>query len=222
MGEGVREGTHVCDFVSYKDMVFICSTCGLRHQCGSDVCEHLFFNEDFTSVCRLTGLCFEQRQCEAYIDTEKGLANIEVPTYHPRVKRDQQVKNRTMEYAFILQLIVKMEFMTQLSAPQVRNLVNKIADLWAEFVDCAREKGMYIHRKDKRCFVVAILFSLNSGICSSGGQVVMAHPQFELLKLNKKKSYGCFKVSDIRYGQKLIMKVFDGHMTANVVRVASL
>jgi hypothetical protein len=208
---------HTCDFVPRGDLLFVCDGCGASHQCGTDRCEHLFFNQDFTSVCRLTGLCFEQRQCEAYIDAEKGLVNIEVPTYHPRVKRDQQVKNRAMDYNYIFRLISLMDFPTPCAPEEIRTLVNQICELWCEFVSCAKEKEVFIRRKDKRSFVVAVIFSLPDGLCSPAGPVVMSHPQFGPWKLNKKKNYEGFKVSDIRYGQKLIMGMFEAHAPANVV-----
>lgn len=211
--------SHECDFCLIKGMVYKCSVCSAVHECGSDVCEHLFYNCDYTSVCKLTGRCFEQRHCETYINTDKGLTNTEVPMYFPRVKRDQQVKNRTMDHRFISKLISQMEISSKLGRKQTSDAISKIVELWSEFVKCAISMNVYIHRKDRRCFVVAIIFSLYSGICSPAGYIVNKHPGFELYKLNKKRSYGCFKVSDIRYGQKLIMKVFKEHKPVNVLDI---
>lgn len=212
-------GEHECDFGLVKGLRYRCHACQAVHDCGQDTCEHLFFNSDYTSVCRLTGRCFQQRHCDAFIDVEKGLTNTEIPTYQPRCKRDQQVKNRSMDHGFISKLIYRMEFNTPLCANRLTATSSKIINLWLEFIRCATQKNIYIHRKDRRCFVVAIMFSLHSGICSPAGYVVKRHPEFELYKLNKKKSYGCFKVSDIRYGQKLIMRVFNAHKPVNVLDI---
>ncbi len=217
--EREQPGDHQCDFVIVKGFKYMCRICQAEHICGQDTCDHLFFNSDYTSVCSLTGRCFQQRHCDAIIDTEKGLTNTDVPSYQPRGKRDQQVKNRSMDHSFIAKLISRMELNTNLTSNRMANTSNKIINLWMEFIKCAIQKNIYIHRKDRRCFVVAIMFSLHSGICSPAGYVVKRHPEFELFKLNKKKSYGCFKVSDIRYGQKLIMKVFQTHRPSNVLDI---
>jgi len=219
-----RSDDHECDFWIVKggavDM-YRCRICHKKHHCGLERCEHLFFNSDYTTVCKLTGRCFQQRHCDTIIDIEKGLTNMQVPMYHPKIKRDQQVKNRTMDHGFISDLITKMEFNQKMSGWWMSQTTGKIISLWGEFVRCAIQKNIYIHRKDRRCFVVAIMFSLHSGICSPAGYVVKQHPEFALYKLNKKKSYGCFKVSDIRYGQKLIMNVFRSHKPVNALDINS-
>lgn len=216
-----RSDDHECDFVIVKGTLYRCRTCHKKHECGLERCERLFFNSDYTTVCKLTGRCFQQRHYDAFIDNDKGLTNMEVPMYHPRIKRDQQVKNRSMDHGFISELISKMDSNQVVSEKQMSQITSKIIRLWGEFIRCAAENNIYIHRKDSRCFVVAIMFSLHSGICSPAGYVVKRHPEFELYNLNKKKSYGCFKVSDIRYGQKLITNVFRTHRPVNILDINS-
>lgn len=210
---------HVCDYHAYKDMVFACGTCGKIHKCGSETCEHLFFNSDFTSVCRLTGLCFEQRQCETFIDASKGMAHVEDHSYYPKIKRDQQLKNRSVNVYFITDMISKISICEDFTKDTITSLIGQIYNLWGEFVSNSIKEKMYIHRKDRRCFVVAIMFSLYNGIYASSGCVVRCHKKYDLRKINKKKVYESFKVSDIRYGQKMIMRAFQHKKAVNIVHI---
>lgn len=201
---------HVCNYKlnSDKDDFFVCNTCGEQHFCGADVCEFLFYNRDHTQVCGITGLCFEQRVCETFVDSQRGIHGDD-PIYTKRIKRDQQIKNRSLEYLFTLTLLKSISPIVILSDTEINELCCRILDLWQLFVMYTKEKNRYTHRKDKRCFVIAIAMSLRAGICSNVGQYIVAkHPNVQINKLNKKSKYDSFKVSDIRDGTNLIIKVF--------------
>mmetsp|Transcript_20407 Transcript_20407/g.65158 ORF Transcript_20407/g.65158 Transcript_20407/m.65158 type:complete len:266 (-) Transcript_20407:116-913(-) len=62
-----------------------CAICGERHECSLETCEHLFFNGDCTRVCSLTGLCYDQRTCDAYVDAAHGITNTR-PHLRPRAE----------------------------------------------------------------------------------------------------------------------------------------
>jgi hypothetical protein len=84
-------------------------------------------------------------------------------------------------------------------------------NLWTYFVTNINKKKEYVHRKDKRCFVVAIVMSLRKGIMTDGENfIIRPHDHIASDKLNKKSEYEEFSVSDIRYGQTLIKRVFNG------------
>jgi hypothetical protein len=199
---------HVCKYELKSDNLFICKECGSQHQCGADECDFLFYNRDQTQVCGLTGLCFNQRVCETYVDSQKGIQGDD-PVYIKKSKRDQQIKNRSLDYGYVMKLLKSINTIVILNDKQLTELCSKILELWQEFVICTKEKNSYTHRKDKRCFVIATAMSLNTGICSNVGQfIVHKHPNIIVNKLNKKSKYATFKVSDIRGGSNLIENVF--------------
>ena len=162
-------------------------------------------------------MCFEQRICSDMIDSSRGIANQIDNEYFHRIKLDQQVKNSKLDIKFVATLLNEMDFDTSLTKPMASQLIAKTFRLWDEFILCAKLKGVYIHRKDSQCFVVAIVFSLESGISSTNGAVVFPHPGMSIKKLNKKKEYKAFKVSNIRDGQRQIMSVFEGHAVKNPI-----
>lgn len=200
-----------CQFarVSQDNFLFKCTICAAEHVCGPGVCDATAYNTDYTNICTLTGMCFEQRMCDSVIDTNRGITNTIDQKYFHRVKRDQQIKNSIIEREFINEMFEELDFYRELDSQKRIELLNKVLTLWRSFVQQAHNKDVYIHRKDKRCFIVAIMFGLTSGISCSNGYVVEPHSNIKLGKLNKKKSYNKFKVSDIRDGQKLIMRMFD-------------
>jgi len=210
---------HECVFARRGAMVWVCAGCGADHLCGEGICDAVFYNSDHTEVCRLTGLCFAQRVCDEYIDASRGVANALDQAYFQKIKRDQQIKNRTIDITFITAFVRDMDFGLGLCERDRLELTQGTVRLWLEFIDRAVEKKVYIHRKDKRCFVVAVMFSLSRGLSSNMGCIVKEHPRFHFKKLNKKKHYASFKVSDIRAGQKLIMNVFLGNVVINVLSI---
>lgn len=201
---------HVCSYQLKSNDFFVCSNeqCTNTHQCGVDTCEYLFYNRDQTQVCGITGLCFNQRLCETYIDSQKGIQGDD-PVYIKKLKRDQQIKNRSLDYGYVLTLLKSISSIVVLDENEILSLCSQIVELWQVFVICTKEKNNYTHRKDKRCFVIAITMSLNTGICSNVGQyIIKKHPNIRINKLNKKSKYQTFKVSDIRGGTNLIINVF--------------
>lgn len=199
-------------------MLFVCLECKKIHKCGETECDSLHYNSDYTHVCTLTGLCFEQRICETFVDSSKPM-NGEDPIYIKRPKRDQQIKNKYLERNQVMKIINCASSIVELTPIQIEILCNKILELWTQFVNSTdnpevhkRKKAkQYVHRKDKRCFVVAIVMSLENGIMIEGDKfVVMPHAHIKCAKLNKKSVYPEFEVSDIRYGQTLIKKAFNG------------
>lgn len=201
---------HVCSYRLKHDTTFVCENdkCDKSHECGADICEYLFYNSDQTQVCGMTGLCFNQRVCETYVDSHKGIQGDD-PVYIKRLKRDQQIKNRSLDYAYTIKLLNSIQHIVILSDIEKSSLCSRILVLWQSFVICTKEKNSYTHRKDKRCFVIAIAMSLHTGICSNIGQyIVKKHSNIKVNKLNKKSKYETFKVADIRGGTNLIMNVF--------------
>lgn len=200
-----------CQYIreSEEAFVFKCTVCDNIHVCGQGVCDHTAYNTDYTNMCTLTGMCFEQRMCDNIIDTNRGITNTLDQKYFHRVKRDQQIKNSIIEREFVHGMFDELDFYRQLVPNKRIELLNKVLILWRTFVDQAQKKGVYVHRKDKRCFVVAIMFGITTGISCSNGYIVEPHSHIKLGKLNKKKHYDKFRVSDIRQGQKLIMCMFD-------------
>lgn len=209
-----RVRQHVCDFKladrKSPSMLFTCSHCDNTHSCGRDECDSLFYNSDHTRVCTITGMCFEQRMCEAFVDPSRAYIN-EDPVYFKRTKRDQQIKNKVLDRIHTMKIIGCAAQIIELTEAQNEKLCAKIMTLWSEFVVQISSKKQYVHRKDKRCFVVAIAMSLENGIKNNlGCFVVSPHKLIKREKLNKKSKYDEFDVSDIRYGQNLIKKVFKG------------
>lgn len=199
---------HICNFQLESENLFICKECGNTHQCGAEACEYLFYNHDHTQVCGITGLCFHQRVCETYVNSHTGIQGAD-PVYLKKLKRDQQIKNRSIDFNFVIKLLLSINTIVELNTKQIENLASQIIGLWQIFVMSTRDKTIYMHRKDKRCFVIAIAMSLNTGICSNIGQFILhKHPHVTVNKLNKKSKYTTFKVSDIRGGTNLIEKVF--------------
>lgn len=189
---------HQCEYRQYKDLVFVCSKCNNVHHCGVNKCENLFYNENYTQICSLTGLCFNQKICDSFIDTKKGVLNTNDRLYFPQLKRNQQIKNKMFNMAMIHQLIRDIEDCTNFKMPKKIIVIKNLKRLWCEFIEKSIDQGLYIHRKDTRCFIVAVIFSLSTGIETSAGVVVHRHQGFDLKRINKKRAYTHFKISDIR------------------------
>jgi hypothetical protein len=198
---------------------FQCKFCNKLHECGVNVCDHTIFNTDHTKICTITGLCFNQRLCDTNIDTNRGVSNIVDIDYQHKIKRNQQVKNSSMKRSYVRKLFEKLDYFNEFEQKTKVRLINSVTKLWLEFIVAAENKGIYIHRKDKRCFVVAIMFGITTGISSSSGFVVNPHENIKINKLNKKRDYNSFKVSDIRAGQKLIKFVFENNEITNSIKL---
>ena len=179
--------------------------------CGAEECKDLFYNSDYTSVCKLTGACFGQRLCDTYIDCEKGINNtIDVPFY-PKIKKDQQLRNKKVDHNTVRGILTKMNNADFFKNKVLYCATNQICSLWKHLVNLLTIDNVYCHRKDLHCFVVAIVFSLRNGLKSTKGPVVVKHPTFRLPKLNKKKNYKVFEIKMIRYGVRLIKNIFKKH-----------
>ena len=157
-------------------------------------------------------MCFEQRLCDTFIDSSRGVFNIVDQPYSHKVKRNQQVKNSSLDIAFVSDLLNEIDYFELMDYNLRVRLISDIMGLWDIFVNLSGERSTYIHRKDKRCFVVAIMFAIPTGLSCLGGVVVCRHPFVKIKRLNKKRDYKAFKVSDIRDGQKMIKLVFDKHV----------
>lgn len=201
-----------CSFkpVRNRTLLFACTVCDALHACGDTKCENLFYNSDFTQVCSITGICFNQRICDTFATTQKIVSGKD-PVYFKRVKRDQQIKNKVLDRKQVAKIIKCASVIVHLNDMQHTVLCAKILDLWTQFVNSITIKREYVHRKDKRCFVVAIIMSLKEGIMTDDQNfIVSPHTHIKSEKLNKKSDYTEFCVSDIRYGQTLIKRVFNG------------
>lgn len=199
---------HKCTYIHKKGDVYECSSCMNQHICTTDTCEYLFYNTDCTRVCYITGLCFNQHVCDTYVDATSPLQN-EDNIYIKKIKRDQQIKNRSLTASYVFTLLKSLSKIVLLSDREMSSLTYQIIELWKEFVMCTQEKQNYTYRKDKRCFIIAIAVSLNRGlVTNTGQQIVRRHKSIIIKKLNKKSKYEKFKVADIRCGTNLITKIF--------------
>lgn len=200
---------HECIFKIHgnKKDVFVCATCKTIHYCGADKCDSLAYNKEQTQVCIKTGRCFQQRLCDDYVDFGRSLG-VDDPIYTVRTKRDQQIKNKNINMNFIFKLFESLEVLVKQRQKRIQ-LGNQISLLWAEFVEDNTMQGNYIHRSDKRSFVVCIIKYMQEGMFSNkGSYIIYPHKDFDSKKLNKKSTYKAFKVSDIRKGYNLIKKTF--------------
>lgn len=200
---------HKCKLIEIGKNIFSCSTCGYVHHCGPYLCDNIIFNADQTKVCKITGICFDQKLCESMSDVNTCLSNVE-PTYEKKIKKDQQVKNRSLNTESINYYIRSVIEKGTITISQKIKLIHSILKLWDAFVNIVKVNNIYTHRKDKRCFVISLLYSLKTGFkLPTGEYIVMPSPNVVLAKINKKNNYRMFRVTDIRYGQKLIRKVFS-------------
>jgi len=209
-----------CSFKNQFGHKFECKNCKLVHECG-DNCDSKFYNQDFTLVCRKSGLCFQQKVCDAYIDVSRGIANTNDINYVHRKKRDQQIKNSVINFSFVYKVYNEMLFFSKLG-PKVKNqLISQVTNMWKLFIKISNDKKMYIHRKSKRCFIISILFHLEHGMSSNLGSIVNPHSHIQIPKLNKKKNYKLFNVSDVRSGTRLIQTTFLNSRIEKPIDVSS-
>jgi len=198
---------HHCKFKCVVNRTFACVICKALHHCGPGRCEHLFYNVDQTRVCSMTGLCFSQKQEDKFDSARERFE----PEYRPAVKRDQQVNNRELPAKYVTAIVESMLTVVPLTEAQSADLVSQIVKLWREYVNIERMRNEYTQRKNKRCFVVAIVMALKRGMCNDNDSfIVVPHPHLEVRSLNKKRNYSLFNVTDIRDGQNLIKKRFKG------------
>jgi len=208
----MKRKVHICNFkpIDATCVSFICFECKQKHACGRNNCDSLFYNSDHTHVCTVTGMCFEQRLCDTFVDATRAFP-LDDQVYIKKTKRDQQIKNKVLDRKHITKIVDCASRIIELTVEQNEQLCIEIMTLWSQFIVHISKKNQYVHRKDKRCFVVAIAMSLESGIKNNMGQFIVApHKMVKREKLNKKSKYDEFDVSDIRYGQNLIKKVFKG------------
>lgn len=172
----------------------------------ADSCTHLYYNSDHVRVCSLSGRCFGRKICDSF-GQNVHLDND--PLYFGPVKRDQQIKNRDLTHEYIASIIAAVRPIVDMNPHSSRMISGRITRLWNLFVHKTREAGRYTHRKDKRCFVIAILTSLRDGLSVPCGSVIVEpHSFIEVQRVNKKCKHDDFKISDIRYGINLIKSAF--------------
>lgn len=202
----------VCDFKKVKPDVYQCTKCKYNHLCCANSCDSLFYNSNHTKVCSLTGACYGQRICEEYTSAQSAslTSNID-PEYKKKQKRKQQVKNSQLKLDYVVKMVDAIELEPKLTFNQKNNLIQQIVSLWGKYKSCAKEKQKEIQRMDQRCFIVAIMFSLNKGLCSysSKSYIIVPHNSYKTKEINKKKTYKNFKVSDITEGTKRLKFVFE-------------
>lgn len=204
-------------FVEREREVYVCTACGVTHECGAYVCDHTLYNSDQTKVCSLTGVCFTQKLCDKFSSPMAALNEAE-PVYAQRHKRDQQIRNRYINVEMVEELVNAL--VLEQSVAVRAQLCSQIVYMWQEYIDKVKHGGRYTHRKDKRCFVVAIIQSLRAGFKLSNGTYIIApHPGIKTVKLNKKNNYLSFKVTDVRYGLKMIRAVFKKSGPKNIIEV---
>lgn len=192
----------MCNFVHVGDMVYYCEICDITHKCGLKECQHLEFNKNQTRVCTITGRCFDQLMSD-----EMGNYRDE-PIFVPRVKRDQQVRNKIMTASFVNKILNSCPFIPQ---EYHHSLVGQICRLWDIVIQEFFNNRQYIHRHIKRQVVAAVLFSLESGLTNYEEVIIVApHPHISVAKINKKSTYEEFKISDIRDGIKILKYEIKG------------
>lgn len=194
--------------------VFHCKNCGIVHEC-SKKCDYLIFNKDKTRICSITGLCYEQKMCD--VNSSNNDVDEE---YHPKIKKNQQIKNSFLNSKKIID-ILKNDIFPDCEAKTMYKIENQIQRLWDEYINCCREKQCYIHRKDSISFVVGILFSMKNGMKSSNneGYIILPHSKFQPGELNKKKKYKNFEVSNITYGIRKIKQAFENYNVENKILI---
>jgi len=162
---------------------------------------------------KLLELVFGQRICEDFGTSLGVLVRTNPdPVYALQGRKTQHLKNSTMPEGFVMKMILSNRLIPVMSDTQKFELTQQILRLWEQFKTSCFAKQRDIQRKDRRCFVVGVLFSLHKGLCSydSKEYIIMPHTQFVTRVINKKKNYVSFKVSDITEGQKIIKEVFSG------------
>ena len=196
---------------------FICRHCNDVHMCCEDECGRKYYNGDKTLVCPVSGKCFKQCVADNFTDSRRAFV---MTSFHNRVKKDQQIKNKAINPKYIYDIVKNVDFMCPPSPIVVRTLVGQVIRLWEQYLQLVSNNDVYVHRKDKRCFVVGVVFSLSSGLSNNVGKnIVQPHPCLTIRKINKKKEYTTFKVRDIRHGIKLIKSGFKGRKEVYPVRV---
>ena len=168
-----------------------------------------FYNDEHMLVCKISGRVFKRRLCDEYIDSQRGICNSDIQTYTHAQKRNQQVKNRKIEFKEVMNIINDIDFLSKYSVETIRDFCNQILDLWKIFIEEIKKYDFYVHRNARRCFVVSIIYNLKSGLHTLSGCVIESHPNINVTNLNKKKNYKFFKIRDIRYGENIIKKVLE-------------
>ena len=179
-----------------------------QHVCNDDSpCR--FYNNEHLLVCKITGRVFKRRVCDEFIDSNRGICNSDIRNYAHAQKRNQQIKNRKIEFREVMNIINDIDFLSKYSGEIIRDFCTQILDLWKIFIQEIEKYDFYVHRNARRCFVVSIIYNLKSGLHTLSGCVIKAHPNINVTNLNKKKSYKFFKIRDIRYGNNIIKKVLE-------------
>lgn len=204
------------EIIQIDSNIFKCKNCNYIHECGSEKCDKIFYNADQTQVCSVTGLCFHQRVCDIFAS---NLNSCDDPTYEHPIKKNQCLSNRTMSPAFVCDIIDALDVLKNNTT--AKNIFcTQIINLWNEYIESINETNKYTHRKDKRCFVVAIIKSMKTGIFVNDNDIVVhKHEKFESKKLNKKSQYKHFRVSDIRDGFNMIKTGFQNKQIKNTINL---
>ena len=202
----------------------MCSNCGKTHRCVGRNCPFVKLNVNNELVCTLTGCCVGTLLCDKFFkssmsDFKNGCS------FYKQQKRDQQIQNCCITERFALKVIQAIPFTQGHSPALTAELVRDILSLWHSFSGIVLNGQIYMHRKDRRCFVVAVCFSLERGLRNNNG-AILVYPHgaiFSVAAANKKLANSEFRVGDIRYGVKLLRRVFhDLPDLETAVRLTSL
>lgn len=187
-----------------KNGHFQCTECKAHH-CCDDTCER-YYNSDRSLVCPVTGSCSETLIADNYQSNFSILTESSMCNFENKVKSSQQTKNKVLNPDLITKILNNIVVLKKLGVLPVIQLTNQILALWRSYVTCT---DIYTHRKDRKCFIIAIIFSLRSGLLNNKKKFIVHKHQFvEISTINKKKTYKFFKVNEIRYGIKLLQKGF--------------
>lgn len=192
------------------------------HVCpGPDKCPYIFLNSEFTFTCQQSGETFNQYVCDTYCPQMKGLVSTNDNLFYPKLKRDQQIKNSLVDTDEFVRILSNLkELIPGLESESPKKIISQLINLWYEFIEVSRQKKIYIHRRNRITFTVAIIYSLRTGIMNNNNTyIVFPHEErFEMkTKLNKKKKYESFKVPDIRTGTKMLKEVFKDHVVKSPI-----
>lgn len=199
------EKKHKCNFIQKSKDIYICSICSTTHTCGS-LCDSLQYNKDYTNVCQKTGICYEQKLCDEFYDANRNIIHTFDTDFENKTnKASQSHSMRKISLSFIETELKKLIPFIKISEQQQNSLTEQLYLLWSDIVKTRPS----LRRKDKRCFIVAIVFNLYKGIETSSGIVVHKHLFLHPPVFNKRTKGRVFDVSDIRTGQLFIRKVYS-------------
>lgn len=209
---------HTCIFKQLdpkQSNQYRCIICSDTHVCTSEVCDSLQFNRDYTNVCTKTGICYEQKMCDEFYDPNR--ATTSTFDSNTNTRRIQSLSIRIMTPEDIRSILDQSGFSEILSNDFMEQFIQQLLVVWKNGVGSSHVK---LKRKDKRCFVISILFNLHKGIETQTGVVVHKHEELNPPLLNKRfqRQYPV-DITDIRYGELLIRKLFATRACENPIYI---